>query len=52
MARKIALSFLALLVAFCIGLSLIAMAGAALVVTDFSAAPTQGFSALLGQFFL
>lgn len=38
MARKIALSFLALMVAFCIGFSLIAMAGAALVVTENTAA--------------
>lgn len=41
MARKVALSFLALLVAFCIGLSLIATAGAALVVSESFAAPVQ-----------
>jgi hypothetical protein len=41
MSRKIGLSILALLVAFCIGLSLIAMAGAVIIVQQSQSVPAQ-----------
>jgi hypothetical protein len=41
MARRIWLSILALLVAFCIGLSLIALSGAVLLVQSNIAAPVE-----------
>lgn len=41
MARKIVLSLATFLVAFCLGLSLIAFAGAALIVSEHLAVPTQ-----------